>query len=404
MVTGVSRAGRLRLGRRSVQWRGHYDGPMPAGQRARRIRAERGGGSLWDFRAPERRGACAFGHTCRGFTPAELTYCIFYTKSSEVRQNPTLMRALVRGPDGSQVASRARPALPSEPGWARVRLQVAGLCRTDVYAASGQLPCAPETILGHEASGEVRELSPGSVWRWDAGTLVAFHPYVGCGDAGRCRACHEGRFQHCDVSEMLGVTRDGVFAEEVVVPLRNLVPLPGVLDARIGAFLEPLAAALGVLQVGLLAAEPTLVLGEGRVATLCAFVLAQAGFDQVVLSAQVPGGRSFSQAIETRADAGALRALIEALRPGGKLVLKSRPALPIELDLQRLVQRDLRLHAVSYGSFERAAAWLASGEADFGPWLGELHSFESFSRLLRGGSSEARPKDLLSCTWEPCAA
>ena len=38
----------------------------------------------------------------------------------------------------------------------------------------------------------------------------------------------------------------------------------------------------------------------------CSLVLEQAGFDQVVLSAQVPGGRSFSQAIETRADAGAL--------------------------------------------------------------------------------------------------
>lgn len=323
------------------------------------------------------------------------------------------MRALVRTRAGAALVRRARPTLPREPGWARVRLLVAGLCRTDVYAARGELGCEPSTVLGHEASGVVLELSAGSVPQ-DAllralaeGTLVAFHPFVGC---ARCEACHAGRPHHCAQAQMLGVGRDGVFTEEVVVPLSACVPLPGVTDARRAAFLEPLAAALGVTCLGLPRDARVLVMGGGRVATLTQHVLRREGYTQVVLAEQPPAGEVFDVGVETRAEAERLDPLARAVRPFGTLVLKSRPATRVPASVGLWAQRDLCVRGVSYAPFELAAERLAEVGFDVSPWLGELHSFEDFRGLLvadpaaPGDVSDHLRKPMLACAGAACAA
>lgn len=323
------------------------------------------------------------------------------------------MRALVRTGAGAALVTRARPDLPSEAGWARVRLQVAGLCRTDVYAARGELPCAPSTVLGHEASGVLLAVSSGSVLTSDLARaldergLVAFHRFVGC---ARCAACAARRPHHCASARMLGVGRDGVFAEEVVLPLSACVALPGVTDARRAAFLEPYAAALGVTSLGVPRDARVLVMGTGRVATLSEHVLRAEGYSHVTRSEWPPADTRFDVGIETRADARKLEALAQALVPGGTLVLKSRPATLVPVNVALVAQRDLRVRGVSYAPFEEAARRLADETLDLSPWLGALHSFEDFRELLR--CSPAEPTDvsdlagkpLLACAEAACAA
>lgn len=323
------------------------------------------------------------------------------------------MRALVRTRAGAALVTLPRPTLPSTPGWARVKLHVAGLCRTDVYAARGELDCAPSTVLGHEASGVLVELSVGTVpsdgqqRALDEGTLVAFHPFVGC---GRCDACSAQRPHHCSAAKMLGVGRDGVFTEEVVLPLSACVPLPGITDARRAAFLEPYAAALGVAFMGLPRGARVLVLGEGRVATLTEHVLRSEGYVHVTRSERPPVGECFDVGVETRADAERLDALARALRPGGTLVLKSRPATRVPASFGLWAQRDLRVRGVSYAPFEAAAERLASASFDLSPWLGALHSFHDFRELLvrdpgaPGDVSDHGGKPLLACSGAACAA
>lgn len=324
------------------------------------------------------------------------------------------MQALVRTHEGAAVVSRARPILPAKPGWARVRLLVAGLCRTDVYAARGHLPCAPATVLGHEAAGVIVAFSDGSspgpaqAAALADGTLVAFHPYVGC---EACVACHAGNPHRCDEARMLGLGRDGVFAEEVVVPIAACVPLPGVHDPRVAAFLEPYAAALAVARIDVPRSARVLVLGAGRIATLCAQVLSHEGFLHVTCADRPPAGESYDVGVETRADEEALDALARVVRPGGTLVLKSRPATRVAVSVGLWAQRDLRVQGVSYAPFELAAAGLAAGRFDVTPWLGALHSFESFRDVLLGAgtdaaqdSSEHGGKPLLACSPPACAA
>jgi threonine dehydrogenase-like Zn-dependent dehydrogenase len=291
---------------------------------------------------------------------------------------------------------------------------VAGLCRTDVYAARGALPCAPSTVLGHEAAGVLLELSPGTcpsaahAHALAHRTLVAFQPFLGC---QACVACVAGRPHHCAEARMLGLGRDGVFAEEVVLPLTACVPLPGVSDARVAAFLEPVAAALAVAHAGLPTDARVLVLGGSRIARLTERVLLHEGYEHVTRAMRLPPGARFDVGVETRADEASLGQLAGALRPGGTLVLKSRPATRVPVDLAAWVQRDLLVRGVSYAPFPLAAARLADPALDVSAWLGELHSFEDFCALLSRephamtpDASELPRKPLLACTSPACVA
>ena len=110
------------------------------------------------------------------------------------------------------------------PGEALIEMKACGICATDVHTAlDGTVPTAytPMT-LGHEPSGVIRELSDG-VRDWEKGDRVAIYPQVTCGVCHQCRA---GRDGICINTRVLGMHRDGAFADYIVMPTRNLVKIP----------------------------------------------------------------------------------------------------------------------------------------------------------------------------------
>ncbi len=112
------------------------------------------------------------------------------------------------------------------PDEAVVRVRACGLNRLDLWLEEGALPIPlslPRTP-GGEIAGEIlalgAEVSPK---KWKAGDRVAVQSNLFC---GRCEFCLAGDESLCLRGELLGVQRDGGFAEQVVVPARALVPLP----------------------------------------------------------------------------------------------------------------------------------------------------------------------------------
>jgi propanol-preferring alcohol dehydrogenase len=57
----------------------------------------------------------------------------------------------------------------------------------------------------------------------EVGRRVAVHYQTSC---GRCRHCMAGTDQFCPSGRMIGNTRDGGYAEQLIVPARNLFPIP----------------------------------------------------------------------------------------------------------------------------------------------------------------------------------
>ncbi len=112
------------------------------------------------------------------------------------------------------------------PGRGEVRVRVAGcgMCHTDLHYVDHGVRTftPPPLILGHEAAGTIEQLGDGVDDR-ALGDRVLIPAVLSC---GRCRYCRRGRENLCANLAMLGNHIQGAYAEFVVVPADELVPVP----------------------------------------------------------------------------------------------------------------------------------------------------------------------------------
>lgn len=111
-----------------------------------------------------------------------------------------------------------------------VRVRACGLNRLDLWLEDGGLPVTVTLprVPGGEVSGEVLSVG-GDVTDWRAGDRVAVQSNLFC---GKCEFCARGDESICLQGQLLGVQRDGGFAEQVAVPASALVRLPEKVDFR----------------------------------------------------------------------------------------------------------------------------------------------------------------------------
>lgn len=132
------------------------------------------------------------------------------------------MKAIrIHQPGGIGVLSYDEVPVP-EPniGEVRVRLRAAGVNHRDIWVREGQFgPFSEPIIPGSDGAGEVDAIGAG-VTAWSVGQKVVINPALSC---GRCTACLNGNQPHCEDFRIL----EGTYAEYVVVPEANLVPMPG---------------------------------------------------------------------------------------------------------------------------------------------------------------------------------
>jgi NADPH:quinone reductase-like Zn-dependent oxidoreductase len=116
-----------------------------------------------------------------------------------------------------------------------VRVHACGLNRLDLWLESAGLPIPvklPRTP-GSEIAGTVAALGA-DVEQWKLSDRVAVQSNLFC---GVCEFCRRGDESICLNSQLIGVERDGGFAEQVVVPSRALVALPEGVDFETSAAL-----------------------------------------------------------------------------------------------------------------------------------------------------------------------
>jgi NADPH:quinone reductase-like Zn-dependent oxidoreductase len=117
-----------------------------------------------------------------------------------------------------------------------VQVQSCGLNHLDLWLEAGGLPVQiplPRTP-GGEVAGQICAVGSG-VKGWDPCENVAVQSNLFCGE---CEFCLRGDESICIRGEMLGVQRDGGFAEKVVVPARALVRMPAGVDFDTSAALS----------------------------------------------------------------------------------------------------------------------------------------------------------------------
>ncbi len=291
------------------------------------------------------------------------------------------------------------PDPAAAPGEVRVAVRLAGVCRTDLEIIKGYMDF--RGVLGHEFVGTALE---GPL----AGRRVVGAINCAC---GTCDLCRRGLPAHCRNRTVLGIaSRDGAFAERLVLPTANLFPVPdGVPDER-AVYAELLAAAIQVTrQVAVPPRERALVLGDGRLGQLVAQVLRAAdakvlvigrepgklallrdlGIDAVTLGEAGEGG-DFPFVVECTGSARGVETALEYVRPRGTVVLKSTVADTTGLNLAPLVVNEVTVVGSRCGPMDAAVEMLARGDVRVEPLTTAVYSLdEAMTALEAAGLPEA---------------
>lgn len=261
------------------------------------------------------------------------------------------------------------PEIPS--GWALIRVLKAGICKTDIEITKGYKKF--KGVLGHEFVGVIEQChDPDWVQKRVVGEIN-----VGC---GKCELCANELERHCPRRRVLGILNlNGCMSDYCVLPLSNLHVVPASTADHRAVLVEPLSAACEILeQLELIGSEQAVVLGDGRLGILCAWVLSTVLSD-VTLVGHHPeklekGGWRTLRTVQVIANSGhgadivvdatgTGKGLVDAIsvcRPRGKIVLKSTVVPKSKINLSSIVVNEQTIIGSRCGRFEMGLKMLES--------------------------------------------
>jgi 2-desacetyl-2-hydroxyethyl bacteriochlorophyllide A dehydrogenase len=174
-----------------------------------------------------------------------------------------------------------RDVAEPEPGPDDLVLEVerTGMCGTDIHIFKGEYTARYPLVPGHELAGTVVAVGA-NVRSFAIGSRVAIDPNVYC---GACHYCRRQRNNHCLAFNAIGVTRDGGFAERVLVPAANAYDI-GDMPALEAAFIEPVSCAVyGIQRVRIDLGDQVAVFGAGPIGLILAQLARHAGASRVAV-------------------------------------------------------------------------------------------------------------------------
>lgn len=313
------------------------------------------------------------------------------------------MRALIYDEALRLESSAADPA----PGCneALIRVQRAGICNTDLELLRGLYNFSG--ILGHEFVGTV--VQGPAEW---LGRRVVGEINVSC---NVCDFCRRGIPSQCRNRTTVGINgHPGVFADYVCLPARNLHAVPEAVGDDAAVFVEPLAAALQILEaVQIPPSQRVVVIGVGKLGMLVAQVLKLTGAD---LTAVVRHTRqadllsrwgitaahihdlereSVQVVIDCTGQAEGFASALSLVEPRGTLVLKSTyQGLP-PVDMTQIVVREIRLIGSRCGPFDAALRLLRAGLVDVESLIEARYSLDDAPLALAHAAQQGALKVLL---------
>lgn len=304
-----------------------------------------------------------------------------------------------------------------------VRVEAASVCGTDLHVYNwddwARQRIRPPLVLGHELAGTVVEAGP-LVRNARAGDYVSAESHVTC---GVCFHCRTGRAHMCEQTRILGVDRDGAFAEYVAIPdsvlwQNDRAKLP----PEIATLQEPFGNAVFAVGHADLAGKTVAVLGCGPVGLFSIGIARASGAGRIVASdprlfrldlarrmgaheildvsartdaaaalVELNEGQHLDVVFEMSGAPEAIETAFTAARNGGRVILFGIPAHPVQVDVaEALIFKNLDVSAVSgrqvWDTWYRTRWLLEHGVVDLRPLVtaecgldGFQHAFDSLA-------------------------
>jgi threonine 3-dehydrogenase len=175
------------------------------------------------------------------------------------------MKAIIKPEPGPGLAVAEVPIPRIAHNEVLVKVKAASICGTDLHIynwddwAASRLH--PPLVVGHEVCGEVVERGS-NVTHPDIGDFVSLESHVVC---NACAYCRTGQGHLCENTRLIGVDRDGGFAEYIAIDAQNAWPNPPDLPLEIAVLQENFGNAVHTAFAVDLRAKKVLVTGAGPV-------------------------------------------------------------------------------------------------------------------------------------------
>lgn len=284
-----------------------------------------------------------------------------------------------------------------EPGHNDVRIKIhkTAICGTDIHIynwdewAQGVVPCP--MITGHEFIGEIEKIGS-EVKGFKVGDRVSGEGHISC---GHCRRCITGMRHLCRNTISVGVTRQGCFAEYLVIPAINAYRIPESIPDNVAAIMDPLGNATHCALSFDLVGEDVLITGAGPVGILAAAVCKHVGARHVVITdvndhrlelarkmgatmAINPGKESlkdvmknldmtegFDVGLEMSGNAHAFNDMLSTMNYGGKIALLGFLPKTTQIDWNHVILKGLFVKGIygreMFGTWYKMVAMLQNG-------------------------------------------
>lgn len=298
--------------------------------------------------------------------------------------------------DGEKAVYRTDIPVPERGGGeSLIKIIYAAVCSTDREILKGYRPSF-RGVMGHEFVGTVESSdNPFLIGKRVVGEINE--------NCGECLYCRTGRPHHCSFRRTPGLSRDGCFAQYMVLRDDMLHIVPDHLPSERAVFTEPLAAAYEIpQQVRIAEGMPVAVIGDGRLALCIANVMHLSKADLTVIGKHRDKltlfsslGRTVEKAekegyevvIEATGNPSGIETALTAVRKKGTIVLKSTYASKASIDLSTVVVNELTLVGSRCGPFEPALEALSSSSVVLPPL--EKHALSDYEAAFTSHSFKA---------------
>ncbi|MGE4585268.1 MAG: zinc-binding dehydrogenase [Sphaerochaeta sp.] len=308
-----------------------------------------------------------------------------------------------------QMEMRDIPQPVCKAGEYLIQVKANGICGSDFEGYMGKTGrrTAP-MIMGHEFSGVIAQAP--SKGRYQVGQKVVVFPKPYCGE---CEFCKKGMVNVCPAGICMGVLDfNGSMCEYVAIEEKYLLPFDGI-SYNEAAFTEPLAVAYrSVYKISdeeLQEAEYTIIIGAGTIGLLALALLKYRNARNVIISDatdfrlevakqlgadyvinprtekfqeaidRITKGKGCDFSIEAVGIAPTAQNSLECLKIGGTAVWIGNAAKTVEIPMQKIVTRELKIkgnYVYDLDGFSDSLRLLSEQKINIKPLLTNVYPLE----------------------------
>lgn len=194
------------------------------------------------------------------------------------------MGCLIKHHAGPELVMTSRAIPEPGPRDVLIRVKKAGICGTDRHIwewdawAASRIPVG--IITGHEFVGEIVKVGS-AVTKYQPGLRVSAEGHISPGTGYNART---GNAHIAEGMQILGVDRDGCFAEYVCVPEENVWPVHPSIPDKVAAVLDPLGNAVHTVMAANVSAKTVLITGVGIIGLMAVTVAKAAGASRIFVT------------------------------------------------------------------------------------------------------------------------